>query len=257
MLDVIDKSAFLKLFVRNGYVLNFSTNDFDIFTTESIGVPLCKQYNLSKGKSLSAYCNDADNNQVVKLFSDLLRYYEIHCMHLSYEAENKTLYEKCKEILEREKGVVLVSTPAIVCVNRDYIVDVAERANRDVDNGEYDSAITKSRTLLEEVFCYTIEAKGEIPNNSGDINSLYKQVKELYNMHNGKDVDTRINMLLSGLEKILTAIAQMRNASSDSHGVGCRRIKINEHHARLFVNSALTMADFILSVEKNANNSDE
>ncbi|MBQ1219780.1 MAG: abortive infection family protein, partial [Peptococcaceae bacterium] len=50
---------------------------------------------------------------------------------------------------------------------------------------------------------------------------------------------------------------QMRNASSDSHGVGGRRIKINEHHARLFVNSALTMADFLLSVEKNANNSDE
>ena len=52
MLDAIDKSAFLKLFIRNGYVLDFNTNDFDIFTTESIGVPLCKQYNLSKGKSL-------------------------------------------------------------------------------------------------------------------------------------------------------------------------------------------------------------
>lgn len=69
-------------------------------------------------------------------------------------------------------------------------------------------------------------------------------------MHQDRDVDRRINGLLSGLEKILTAIGQMRNESSDSHGVGDRRINLKEHHARLFVNAAMTMADFILSVEK-------
>ena len=40
----------------------------------------------------------------------------------------------------------------------------------------------------------------------------------------------------------------MRNEASDSHGLGTRRINIAEHHARLFVNSSLTMADFILAV---------
>ena len=69
-------------------------------------------------------------------------------------------------------------------------------------------------------------------------------------MHQNQDLDKRINMLLSGLEKILTAITEMRNNESDTHGVGNRRINIKEHHARLFVNSATTMADFILSVEK-------
>ena len=65
-------------------------------------------------------------------------------------------------------------------------------------------------------------------------------------------MDRRINGLLSGLEKIISSIAEMRNKGSDSHGVGANRINIGEHHARLFVNSAITMADFILSVEKNA-----
>ena len=32
----IEKAAFLRLFNRDGYVLNFSTNDFDIFTAESV-----------------------------------------------------------------------------------------------------------------------------------------------------------------------------------------------------------------------------
>ncbi|RCX17151.1 abortive infection Abi-like protein [Anaerobacterium chartisolvens] len=122
---------------------------------------------------------------------------------------------------------------------------------QDVVDGNYDSAITKSRTLLEEVFCYVIERKGETPSDSGDIGKLYNQVKQLHSMHQDKDVDKRINMLLSGFEKIVSSIAQMRNEGSDSHGVGARRINIAEHHARLYVNSAMAMADFILSVSNN------
>ena len=52
-------------------------------------------------------------------------------------------------------------------------------------------------------------------------------------------------------EKIIDSIAEMRNKNSDSHGVGQKRINILEHHARLFVNTAITMADFFLSVCKN------
>jgi hypothetical protein len=101
---------------------------------------------------------------------------------------------------------------------------------------------------LEEVFCFVIEKKQKEPSQKGDIKKLYKQVKELYNMHSDAGMDKRINELLSGLEKIIDAIAEMRNKNSDAHGVGQKRINISEHHARLFVNSAMTMADFILSV---------
>ena len=48
----------------------------------------------------------------------------------------------------------------------------------------------------------------------------------------------------------MSAISEMRNKDSDAHGVGASRITIDEHHARLFVNTAMAMADFILSVEK-------
>lgn len=153
----------------------------------------------------------------------------------------------------REIGKVIpISAPAIKVVDRSYITDLSSRALKDVEEGNFDSSITKARTLLEEVFCYVIEQKGESPSDSGDIGKLYKQVKNLYNMHADKDVDRRINMLLSGLEKILSSIAEMRNEASDAHGVGERRISIKSHHARLFVNSAQVMADFILSVAENA-----
>lgn len=147
--------------------------------------------------------------------------------------------------------IVSVETPIINKITREYITSVSRRAIDDIDQKNYDSAITKCRTLLEETFCYVIELKNEEPSDSGDIGRLYRQVKELYNMQQGPNADRRVNMLLSGLEKILSAIAEMRNIGSDSHGVGQRRINISEHHARLFVNTAITVSEFVLSVAEN------
>ena len=151
-------------------------------------------------------------------------------------------------VIKKIGAALTVAAPALKIIDRDYIIKLSERAMQDVVDGNYDSAITKSRTLLEEVFCYVIEKKGAIPTENGDIGKLYNQVKELYHMHQDKDIDKRINGLLSGLEKILSSIAEMRNKGSDSHGLGSKRITIAEHHARLFVNSAMTMADFVLAV---------
>lgn len=155
-------------------------------------------------------------------------------------------------VIRKLGSTVSVVAPSVKTIDRSYITDLSDRAMKDVIDGNYDSAITKSRTLLEEVFCYVIEKKGEEPSESGDIGKLYNQVKQLYNMHQSKDIDKRINGLLSGLEKILSAIAEMRNKGSDSHGVGAKRINIADHHARLFVNSAMTMADFVLAVSEKA-----
>lgn len=146
---------------------------------------------------------------------------------------------------------VVVAAPVVKSISRTYISDISQRALQDITDGNFDSAITKSRTLLEEVFIFVIEKKGVEPSLKGDIGNLYGQVKHLYNMHQVKEADVRINTLLSGLEKILSAIAEMRNANSDAHGAGAKRINLSDYHARLFVNSATTMADFILSVSEN------
>ena len=49
-----------------------------------------------------------------------------------------------------------------------YISNISKRAIYDIENGEFDSAITKARTLLEEVFCNVIEEKNETPSTSGN-----------------------------------------------------------------------------------------
>ena len=145
---------------------------------------------------------------------------------------------------------IIADIPSIKEIDSDYIKDISERALGDILKEDFDSAITKSRTLLEEVFIYVIEKKNEEPSDSGDIKKLYAQVKDLYNMHANKEMDKRFNELLSGLEKIVNSVAAMRNKNSDAHGAGSKRIKIYDYHTRLIVNSAMTMADFILSVSK-------
>lgn len=147
-----------------------------------------------------------------------------------------------------------VETPKIRNIDREYIKDISSRAMDDVEQNNFDSAIYKVQNFaLKKHFVMSWKRKALLLRSNGDMMKLFKQVRELYNMHTDKDTDRRINTLLSGLNSIVSAISEMRNKDSDAHGVGSKRIPIRDYHARLFVNSAMTLADFILAVENNAN----
>ncbi len=117
-----EEGIFLMLFNRNGYVLNFSTADFDVFTTNSIGVALCNKYGLSKGKSLIAYLNSATYNEREKLLLDLFHYYEDNMQHEydkdyedfscynRYDERYARIYQKCKGIVEKIESTSSVIT---------------------------------------------------------------------------------------------------------------------------------------------------
>ena len=146
----------------------------------------------------------------------------------------------------------VIEAPKLKVIDRQYVKMLSERAIQDVGDSRLDSALTEARTLLEETFCYVVELRGEQPSSKGDINRLYSQVSDLYGMHATKEMDVRVRTLISGLNKVISAISDMRNNNSDAHGVGERRVSIRDYHARLAVNSAATLADFILSVAEHA-----
>lgn len=98
-LTFMEKEPFLRLFNRGGYVLDFSTERFDDFTQESVGIRLCEKYGSSKGRSLESFASDVSADQVWKLFADLLKYYENFFIEESNGAEYEVLYQKCKQIL--------------------------------------------------------------------------------------------------------------------------------------------------------------
>lgn len=251
MLNPVDKGTLLKFISPDGYVFDLSTSQFDQFTLESVGLELCRHYGLSKGKSLQKFIAETSEDKAIKLFADLLHYYELNLFDRAGDDYKKDFF-KCKQIVENcLQGKELVTNPAVKRVNRDYIQDIAKRACDDIEERNFDSAFTKSRTLLEEVFFYAVEKCNQKPDDSGNISKLYNQVKSLYKMHQSPEIDNRVNSLLSGLEKIVMSISEMRNKNSDAHAAGDKRINVKAHHARLYVNSAITVADFILSVVEN------
>ncbi len=149
-------------------------------------------------------------------------------------------------------GQIVITAPNVSKINMPYVHGLKERCKEDLEKGNYDSVVTKSRTLVEEIFIYVLENNNIEIESKGDINRLYQQVKKLFNMQQSKDYDGRVNNLLSGLEKIVQSIGDMRNMNSDAHGVGSKRIEIREHEAQLIINSAMVFSEYILAVYNNA-----
>lgn len=223
-------------------------------------------YGISSGRieSILAYLFDESNfvREVNGLDKDEFEKYRSKSIESALDRINTILHFGGNKLIINAKSVRLISISSstteisvnnVKNIDRDYIKSLSDRAITNVNNGNYDSALTQARTILEETFDYVLENRQIQPSNKGDIKKLYKQVKDEYKMHENKDADKRINQLLSGLENIVSAVSEMRNKNSDSHGVGGRRLTIDRHHARLAVNAATIMADFILSVEKKAN----
>jgi hypothetical protein len=146
----------------------------------------------------------------------------------------------------------VIETPKVRVVTYQYIRELPERIKVDLNNKDYDSVITKSRTLLEEVLIYIIEQlTKERYKSNGDLIKIYQEATDLLNMRQKKEWDKRINELLGGLHKIVSAISSMRNINSDAHGVGVSRISISEREALLTANSARILAEYLLGVFEN------
>jgi hypothetical protein len=159
--------------------------------------------------------------------------------------------------IDSEKVSSKVAATAVEKIDAIYIREMYNRAYKDVKEGNLDTALTHARTMVEEVLIYILEQNGKVVPKDGDIRKRYNEVKEIYSMHQTAEMDKRINALLGGLEKIITAVTEMRNSVSDSHGAGSERIIIKDYHAALLVNSAMAFADFILSVHRNGVKSDK
>ena len=144
---------------------------------------------------------------------------------------------------------VAINTPKVNVVTQQYIRELPNRIKEDLSNKDYDSVITKSRTLLEEVLIYIIEKLTiERYKSNGDLVKIYQDATELLNMRQKKDWDKRVNELLGGMHKMVSAISSMRNINSDAHGAGSGRIEIKEREALLASQSAMMLAEYWLSV---------
>jgi len=151
-------------------------------------------------------------------------------------------------LVEKGGDVPIIEAYRIKNINAPYIRGLTERVDDDFIKKNYDSVITKSRTLLEEVILYILEKAGASIPESGNLIKLYVVCKQVLGIQQQREWDKRVNEMLSGLEKIVQAISGMRNINSDAHGAGSKRIAIRDYESKLIVNATITLCEYLLSI---------
>lgn len=117
-----------------------------------------------------------------------------------------------------------------------------------IEMGDYSGAITNARSLVEAV-CINIEFELDPTHqeSDGDLNKLFTRVRKLLNLDpSRKDISDSLKQVLSGLASIVSGLASMRNKMSDAHA---GNYKPSRHHAKLAVNAAKTLADFLFETK--------
>ena len=265
-LTSIEIGTVLKLFNRGGYVLDFSTNDFDIFTMESVGVALCNEYHMSKGKSLAAYVNNASANDVEKLLNDLLSYYEENYeqeyaentsddefSYCRYNAEYARLYKKCRAYMNR---VLNIATPLAVNAaelqekfSSQYLSKQIELMLKMQSENPTD-AIGKAKELIESCCKTILDNKGVAWDKNWDMSKLTGETLSLLNLTPKSIADTdpvseNIKAVLGNLRGISTKLAEIRNPYGSGHGKSASFTGLETRHAKLAVGCSITFVTFL------------
>lgn len=265
-LSPIEKGAFLKLFNRCGYVLNFSTNDFDVFTQESIGIALCEKYGLSKGKSLIAYINQASDDNTTKLLCDLFVYYEKNykkeyiydededVFGLSqYDEDYSRLYHKCKEYYNRVQNIATPLATNAASLQEKFS---SEYLSKQIDlmikmqTENPTDAIGKAKELIESC-CKTILDNNNVKwDKNWDLGKLTGETLTLLNLTpkqipDSDPVAENIKAVLGNLRGVSSKLAEIRNPYGSGHGKSASFTGLETRHAKLAVGCSITFVTFL------------
>ncbi|MFZ4580558.1 MAG: abortive infection family protein [Myxococcota bacterium] len=129
-------------------------------------------------------------------------------------------------------------------ISHEFIRSQVTKCNAKLASGDYDGAITNARALIEGVLReMELRLDPTPPPTDGDLIKQYKRVQRLLHLDPASTgVGTPLQQVLTGLSSVVSGLAGLRNALSDAH---VRSHRPGAHHARLVVNAAMTLANFL------------
>ena len=170
---------------------------------------------------------------------------------LVYDGYKLELVDGLYKVRNIKNGSIPVDLPELIngLPNRKFIEQQIEKCEIKLIKHDYDGAITNARSLVEQVLIDIYEfCKGEKYKTDGKLGKLFTTVRKEINIDpSSTDLSDSIKQLISGLISTVEGVGSLRNEMSDAHA---QSYKPALHHAKLAVNSAKTIIDFILgSVE--------
>ena len=265
MLTKSEMGKFAKLFTNGGYVLNFTTADFDVFTMASTGVPLCRHYGLSKARSLLAFLSDSDTEIATKLLLDLFEYYELNYSpkhspeesdefgSIAFDETMRSYYRECKEAALRERAVQHSLQTSVEYLQQKFSSEFMDErisllmAMRESDPTE---AIGKSKEMIESC-CKTILGQLNIEiDRTWDLAKLIKETMTALSIttetttgvSRESDIVCRI---LGSLRGLAAGVAELRNEFGSGHGKSADFRALPVRHAKLAVGSSITLVEYL------------
>lgn len=143
------------------------------------------------------------------------------------------------------QNAAMVHAPSLVQLTEESIQEHVEKARQKIANGDSAGAIANTYTLVEEFLKQLLRKTGTTFNESeGDIRALYKAVcTPLHLDPKGESLENYLKTILEGLQRQISGLFEVANKASDRHA---RRYNPAPHHARLAVNAAFTLCEFLL-----------
>lgn len=269
-----EERAFLALFNRNGYVLNFTDSSFDVFTTSSVGVAIKTKYNLSKAKSLIKYLDSASQEDKQKIICDLFHFYEENMKYeynkdyddfyydrssSRYNEYYAKIYEICKIVIDRLKGSTAAITKTANNLKSKFSSDYLSKQIEmmvTMQTTNPTNAIGIAKELIESCCKTILDDLGIEWDKKDDIPKLTNKAMDALNLlpTNIEETDQgakAIKAILGNLRSISYNLAEIRNPFGSGHGKSSSFQGLEERHAKLAVGSSITFVDFLWGTFEN------
>jgi hypothetical protein len=139
----------------------------------------------------------------------------------------------------------VVDALSLVALSEESITEHVEKARAKIESGDFAGAIASAYTLIEGFLKEVLRQKQvAFKQDEGDIRELYKLASVPLNLNPaGENLESYFRTILQGLKSLVTGLYEVSNKASDRH---VRRYNPARHHAKLAVNAAFTLCEFLL-----------
>lgn len=258
---------FIELFCREGYVLNFTTAEFDAFTMQSVGVAVCARYKVSKARSFISYLESASNSEKTKLILDLFKYYEDEfksefiegfeedsslCKY-EFKSHYQKQYLKCKQIVQKAFLTQIPLAPIAEKLKQKFSSEYLTQQitlMMEMQENNPTEAIGKAKELIESCCKTILDDMGVQWNKNWSVTKLAGEAMgrlEIMpaSISDKDDSAASIKALLGNLLQISTRVAELRNPYGSGHGKSASYKGLESRHAKLAVGSSITFVTFL------------
>ncbi|WKZ27394.1 MAG: abortive infection family protein [Candidatus Paceibacterota bacterium] len=130
-------------------------------------------------------------------------------------------------------------------ISSSFVREQIIKCDDKLKTGDYDGAITNARSLVEGILGEVyLQCTGQQLEETGNLLSDYKKVKGLLNLSEDEHAHEGMKGLVRGFNGIIQNLDSLSNRLGDRHR---RSLKPAKHQAKLVVDSAKTISDFLYS----------